>query len=369
MGDMGVIDRQFWKGRRVFLTGHTGFKGSWLSLWLHQLGAEVTGFSLEAPTSPSMFHVCSVNNYVHSVYADIRDPKRLIEAMIDARAEVVIHMAAQPLLRESYRNPIETYSTNVMGTVHLFEAARACGSVKAIVNVTTDKCYENKEWDWPYRENDALGGYDPYSSSKACSELITSAFRSSFFNPSGYTEHGVAVASARAGNVIGGGDWAQDRLIPDALKAFQEQRPVSIRNPNAIRPWQHVLEPLSGYLILAQRLYLSGTTYGEGWNFGPEETDAKSVQWIVSKLCEKWGNGAAFEIVADSEKLHEANYLKLDCSKSKRRLGWIPQWTLEEAIDKICDWSNAYANSEDLVKLSFGQIEEYQQRMDKGAMQ
>jgi CDP-glucose 4,6-dehydratase len=369
MGNMGAIDRQFWKGRRVFLTGHTGFKGSWLSLWLHQLGAEITGYSFKPSTSPSMYEVCSVGDVVHSIYGDIRDAELLKKAMIDARPEVVIHMAAQPLLRESYRNPIETYSTNVMGTVHLFEATRACGSVKAIVNVTTDKCYENKEWEWGYRENDSLGGYDPYSSSKGCSEFVTSAYRSSFFNPTTYNEHGVAVASARAGNVIGGGDWAQDRLIPDALKAFQEQRPVSIRNPSAIRPWQHVLEPISGYLILAQSLYQSGAAYGEGWNFGPHETDAKPVQWIVSKLCDKWGNGASFEVVDDNEKLHEAHYLKLDCSKSKTRLGWTPQWTLEDAINKICEWSMAYVNSEDIVSLTFSQIKDYQQCMDnKGVL-
>ncbi len=322
------MNMAFWRGKRVFLTGHTGFKGSWLSLWLQQLGAEVTGYALQPPTNPSLFDVANVgarHDIASSATSAMAQP--LSRAMREAAPDIVIHMAAQPLVRHSYVDPVETYSTNVMGTVHLLEAVRQTPSVRAVVNVTTDKCYENKEWVWGYRENEPMGGYDPYSNSKGCAELVTSAYRSSFFNPAKYGEHRVALATARAGNVIGGGDWADDRLIPDILRAISAGQPVVIRNPHAIRPWQHVLEPLSGYLQLAQRLYEDGVAYAEGWNFGPNDEDAKPVQWIVERLTQQWGEGASWQL-DDGDHPHEAHYLKLDCSKAKMRLDWQPRWHL-----------------------------------------
>lgn len=353
-----MIDQSFWAGKKVFLTGHTGFKGAWLSLWLTSLSAQVTGYALTPPTEPSLFELCRIDQLVDSHIGDVRDLPKLMATMKRAEPEVVIHMAAQPLVRESYHNPVETYSINVMGTVHLLEAVRNCSTVKAVVNVTTDKCYENQEWVWGYRENEPMGGYDPYSNSKGCSELVTAAYRSSFFNAGTYSEHGVALASARAGNVIGGGDWAADRLIPDFIRAILAGEPVVIRNPGAIRPWQHVLEPLSGYLMLAQRLYQEGVTYAEGWNFGPEDTDTETVGWIVESLCHKWGNGARY-VIDSSSQLHEANFLKLDCSKAKYRLGWKPNWDLETALDKIVEWTKAYQQQQDLRGICLEQIQEY----------
>jgi CDP-glucose 4,6-dehydratase len=359
MGLNGVaVIPEFWRGRRVFLTGHTGFKGSWLSLWLHQLGAKVTGYALHPPTEPSLYKLCNVSKLVHSVIADIRNGAKLIEAMLAARPEIVIHMAAQPLVMDSYKNPVETYEINVMGTVNLLEAVRTCKSVKAVINVTTDKCYENKEWIWGYRENEPLGGYDTYSNSKACSELVTAAYRNSFFNPSHYANHGVAIASARAGNVIGGGDWAADRLIPDCIKAFLKREKVIIRNPHAIRPWQHVLEPLSGYLLLSQKLYKEGASFAEGWNFGPDEADAKPVEWVIKKMCAKWGNNASYEI-DKGEHPHEAHYLKLSCSKAKSELDWYPRWNLEKAIDAVIEWTTAHQDHKDLRQTCVYQIQEY----------
>jgi CDP-glucose 4,6-dehydratase len=278
--------------------------------------------------------------------------------MCEAQPDIIFHLAAQPLVRDSYKIPVETYSTNVMGTVHLLEAVRRCPSVRAVVNVTTDKCYENNEWDWGYRENDRLGGFDPYSNSKACSELVTAAYRSSYFNPCDYARHGVAIATARAGNVIGGGDWATDRLIPDIIKAIVVGEPVPIRNPHAIRPWQHVLEPLSGYLALAQKLYEAGPEYGGSWNFGPSDDDAKPVEWIVQRMCELWGNGARYEI-DPGEHPHEANYLKLDCSKARMRLGWQPRWGLNKALTSILEWVAVYSAAGDLRECCLEQIEEY----------
>lgn len=359
------MESSFWKGKKVFITGHTGFKGSWLCLWLHKLGAKVTGYALNPPTEPSLFELSIASELVNSVIADIRKRDELTEAMLAASPEIVIHMAAQPLVRESYKNPVDTYATNVMGTVNLFEAVRKCDSVKAVVNVTTDKCYENKEWVWGYRENEPVGGYDPYSSSKACSELVTSAYRNSFFNPKDYAEHGVAIASARAGNVIGGGDWANDRLIPDCVRAILNGEKVVIRNPGAIRPWQHVLEPLSGYLFLAQKLYEDGPKYAEGWNFGPDDRDAKPVDWIVQRMCAKWGGDASYEI-DKGEHPHEAHYLKLDCSKAKAELGWAPRWGLEKAIDSIIDWTKAYKENKDLREKCLKQIEDYSECVVKG---
>ncbi|GGY28949.1 CDP-glucose 4,6-dehydratase [Pseudoduganella albidiflava] len=349
----------FWRGKRVFLTGHTGFKGSWLSLWLQSLGAHVTGFALAPPSQPSLFDVAGVAAGMESLAGDIRDAEALRGALAAARPDIVIHMAAQALVRYSYAHPVETYATNVMGLVHLFEAVRATPGVRAVVNVTSDKCYENREWPWGYRENEAMGGYDPYSNSKGCAELVTSAYRSSFFNPERYKEHGVALGSGRAGNVIGGGDWAEDRLIPDMVRAIAAGRPVRIRSPHAIRPWQHVLEPLSGYLALAERLYQDGPACAEGFNFGPQDVDAQPVQWIVERLCGSWGAGAAWELDSAPQP-HEAHYLKLDCSKARSRLGWQPRWTLGQAIDRIVAWHKAHAAGQDMRGFTLAQIAAYQ---------
>jgi len=352
------MNPSFWRGRKVFITGHTGFKGSWLCLWLQSLGAELTGFSLEPPTEPSLFKVARVEHGMTSLIGDIRDAKSLMQAVMVARPEIVIHMAAQPLVRYSYDHPVETYATNVMGTVHLLEAVRAVGTVRSVVVVTSDKCYENKEWVWGYRENEPMGGYDPYSNSKGCSELVVSSYRSSYFNPSTYQKHGVALASARAGNVIGGGDWAGDRLIPDILRAVEADQPVMIRNPHAIRPWQHVLEPLMGYLMLANKLYEKGAEFAQGWNFGPNEEDAKSVGWIVEKITKQWGNGASWVLDGQTH-LHEATFLKLDCSKAKSHIGWQPRWNLEMAISKIIGWHRAHLAAEDMYQITLNQIDSY----------
>ncbi len=348
----------FWEGKRVLMTGHTGFKGSWLSLWLQSMGAQVTGFSLAPPTQPSLFEVAKVAEEMTSIVGDIRDLSHLRAVFAEHQPEIVIHMAAQALVRYSYIEPVETYSTNVMGTVNLLEAVRGAGSVKAVVNVTSDKCYENNEWAWGYRENEAMGGFDPYSNSKGCAELVTSAYRSSFFNSDKYQQHGVALASARAGNVIGGGDWAEDRLIPDIMRAISENSPVRIRNPYAIRPWQHVLEPLSGYLLLAQKLYEEGTAYAEGWNFGPNDEDAKPVQWIVDRLTKSWGEGASW-VLDDGNHPHEAHYLKLDCSKARAQLNWQPRWHLDEALGKIVDWQKSYQQGADIRTVTLKQIDIY----------
>jgi CDP-glucose 4,6-dehydratase len=352
-----LINKDFWQNKNVLVTGHTGFKGSWLCLWLYMLGANVTGYALEPPTKPSLFKLCKIDELIHSVIGDIRDKELLRKVMNESNPEIVIHLAAQPLVGESYKDPVGTYEINVMGTINLLESIRFSPGIKAVVNVTTDKCYDNKEWVWGYRENEPMGGYDPYSNSKACSELITNSYRLSYFNSQDYQKHGVGLASARAGNVIGGGDWAPDRLIPDCIKSIFNGEKIIIRNPNAIRPWQHVLEPLSGYLTLAQKLYEEGPAFAEGWNFGPNDDDAKSVEWIVQKICEKWGD-ASF-IIDKGKHPHEAQYLKLDCSKAKMRLGWFPRWNLETAIDKIIDWTKDYQTGKDLRKTCIRQIEDY----------
>jgi CDP-glucose 4,6-dehydratase len=348
----------FYTGRKVLITGHTGFKGSWLSILLKWLGADVYGYALNPPTSPSLYEVAKIDLSVTSTIGDIRDFKRLFKILMEIQPEIIIHMAAQPLVMESYRNPRETYETNVMGTVNLFDAARQVSSVKVILNVTTDKCYENKEWIWGYRENEPMGGYDPYSNSKSCSELVTSSFRNSFFNPKDYTNHGVALASARAGNVIGGGDWADDRLIPDFFRSILAGKKLQIRSPYAIRPWQHVLEPLSGYLTLCRKLMNEGPVYAEGWNFGSDDNDAKNVEWITRKICELWGDGVMYEINKNPQP-HEANYLKLDCTKAKTLLGWHPKWNIERAIQKIVDWNKSYLANSDMNLVCVSQIEEY----------
>ncbi len=350
---------QFWRDRRVFLTGHTGFKGSWLSLWLQSLGAEVWGFSLAPPSEPNLFGVARVADGMHSRHGDIRDLDALRAAMQAAKPEVVIHMAAQALVRPSYDDPVETFASNVMGTVHVLEAVRGTRGVRAVVNVTSDKCYENREWVWGYRENDPMGGYDPYSSSKGCAELVTAAYRNSFFNPGRHAEHGVALASVRAGNVIGGGDWAIDRLIPDFMRAILAGQAVVIRSPNAIRPWQHVLEPLHGYLALAERLYLEGPAYAGGWNFGPQDSDARDVEWIVEHLTRLWGEGAAWRL-DERPQLHEAHYLKLDISKVRMKLGWEPRWHLDQALAAVVAWYRAWSGNEDMRAFSLGQIKAYQ---------
>lgn len=347
-----------WKGKKVFLTGHTGFKGAWLSIWLHALGAEVTGYALKPPTKPSLFALCRLDRRVKSHIGDVRDAAKLKRAMQAARPGIVIHMAAQALVRESYRAPAETYAANVMGTVNLLEAVRACGTVKAVVNVTTDKCYENKEHLRGYKEGEPLGGYDPYSSSKACSELVTSAYRNSFFNPVDYKKHGVALASARAGNVIGGGDWAADRLIPDIIRAALKGEKARIRSPRAVRPWQHVLEPLAGYLVLAEKLYTHGPRYGGAWNFGPDAGDAKDVEWIVKRLFAAWP-GAPGYVIDKGRHPHEAHYLKLDSSKARHALGWAPRWRVGAAIDKVMDWTRAYGAKQDMREVCLAQIKEY----------
>lgn len=348
----------FWKGKSVFLTGHTGFKGSWLSLWLHSLGARVTGYALAPPTSPNMYQLAGIHGLVTSVAGDIRDFATLQESLSSSEPEIVFHLAAQPLVRDSYLAPVATFATNVMGTVNLLEAVRQCSSVRAVVNVTTDKCYENQGIDHSFSEEDPLGGHDPYSSSKACSELVTATYRTSYFNPHAYLQHKVGIATARAGNVIGGGDWAKDRLVPDCIRALSSGVPIHIRNPDAVRPWQHVLEPLSGYILLAQRLYEKGGDYGGGWNFGPFEDDARSVGWVVNRLCEKWGERALYHL-GTGDHLHEAHFLRLDISKAQAQLGWCPCWSLDQALDATLEWVRAWIDCKDLALESLAQIERY----------
>ncbi len=354
-----VMNPSFWRGKKVFITGHTGFKGGWLSIWLQQLGSDVTGYALQPSTSPSLFEVAQVAKGMTSVIGDIRDSVLLTNTVRQVAPDIVIHMAAQPLVRRSYADPVETYSTNVMGTVHLLEAVRQTPSVRAVVNVTTDKCYENKEWIWGYRESEPMGGFDPYSSSKACAELVTAAYRNSFFNGNTYSQHQLALASARAGNVIGGGDWAEDRLIPDILRAIEAGQSVNIRNPQATRPWQHVLEPLSGYLTLAEKLYVQGPAFAEAFNFGPADEDARPVQWIVEQLTQHWGNCAHWTL-DQANHPHEATYLKLDCSKAHSRLDWRPRGNLRIALKEIVSWHKAYVAGSDMRAATQVQIASFQ---------
>ena len=350
----GTVDTVFWKDKKVFLTGHTGFKGAWLSLWLQSMGAIVKGYSLEPNTIPNLFTEAHVGNNMESEIGDIRDLNQISKSMLDFNPDVLIHMAAQPLVRLSYQEPVDTYTTNVIGTVNVLEAARKCSNLKAIVSVTTDKCYENQEWDWGYRENEPMGGHDPYSSSKGCAELVISAYRRSFFN----SVNSASLASARAGNVIGGGDWSDDRLIPDILKAFENTEPVVIRNPLSTRPWQHVLEPLSGYLVLAQELFLNGDEFAEGWNFGPKDEGCKPVDWILDEMVAQWGESASWELDKNSNP-HEAGFLKLDCSKAANRLKWQPKWELRETLKMIVDWYQLYIDGSDIKKQCIKEINLY----------
>jgi CDP-glucose 4,6-dehydratase len=352
-----VIDREFWQGKRVFLTGHTGFKGSWLSLWLASLGTEVKGYALHPPTSPSLFDEAKVGEVIDSQIGDIRDQDALYESMLEFNPDILIHMAAQPLVRYSYDAPIETYEVNVIGTAKVLEVARSCSNLKAIINITTDKCYENDERSQGYKEDDPMGGYDPYSSSKGCAELVASAYRRSFLQ-----EQGIGLASVRAGNVIGGGDWADDRLIPDILRSFEKSEPVVIRNPKATRPWQHVLEPLSGYLILAEKLYRNQKVYAEGWNFGPNEKDVKPVDWILDKMILKWPD-ASWKLDQNSSP-HEAGFLKLDITKAESKLGWRPVWGLSYTLERIVSWHKAWLDREDLQTICLAEIKEYTKDMN-----
>ncbi len=351
----GKVDPSFWEGKKVFITGHTGFKGSWLCLWLQYMGAIVKGYALEPNTTPNLFTEAKVAQEMDSEIGDITDLNHVTLSMKAFNPDVLIHMAAQPLVRLSYHEPVLTYATNVMGTVNVLEAARSCTNLKAIVSVTTDKCYENKEWAWGYRENEPMGGHDPYSSSKGCAELVTSAYRKSFFNSSS----SAFLASARAGNVIGGGDWSADRLIPDILRAFEKNELVVVRNPKATRPWQHVLEPLSGYLVLGQYLYEEGNGFAEGWNFGPKDEDCKPVSWILDKMTSKWGKGASWQLDKNSNP-HEAGFLKLDCSKAGMLLNWHPKWNLEDTLESIIHWHQNYLSGNDIQKQCLLEITKYQ---------
>ncbi len=351
-----VMAPDFWRDKRVFITGHTGFKGAWLTLWLRHLQAKVYGYALAAPTQPNLFEIAGVATELEQdTRADILDLDTLCAAMEAAQPQIVLHLAAQTLVREGYYNPVDTYATNIMGTVHVLEAMRKISTIRAAVIVTTDKCYENQEWIYPYREIDQLGGYDPYSSSKACTEIVVAAYRKSFFNSN--ENMPTAIATVRAGNVIGGGDWAADRLVPDFMRTLDQGTTLQIRSPDAIRPWQHVLEPLSGYLRLVECLYSKGSVYAEAWNFGPAEENARSVRWIIEKLTDAFPNSAwAYD---QSQQLHEAQYLKLDSSKARARLDWRPRWNLDTALAKTIEWHAALQECKDMRSVSLAQIAEY----------
>lgn len=354
-----VIDQEFWRGKRVFVTGHTGFKGAWIALWLRELGAEVIGYSLPSPTDPSLYEVAKVGAALaDEVIADIRDTERLKQALRRARPDIVIHMAAQAIVLRSYEDPVEAFSTNVVGTVSVLEAVRVVDSVRAVIAVTSDKCYDNREWVWGYRETDPLGGYDPYSASKGATELAVAAMRNSYFHPKDYGRHGVGLASVRAGNVIGGGDWAPHRLIPDMMGALMAGEACVIRNPASIRPWQHVLDPLAGYLRLAERLWADGAGHAGGWNFGPRDGSAKPVGWIADRLTRLWGDAPAW-VRAGEGGPHENVYLKLDISKARAFLDWHPVWSLETTLETIVDWYRAYLDAADMRDIVGRQIRRF----------
>ena len=357
-----LFSESFWVGKKVLVTGHTGFKGSWLCLWLHQLGAEVTGYGLEPKTMPNLFTVARISEVCRSVIGDIRNRELLLQTLHEVKPEIIIHMAAQSLVRYSYQNPVETFEVNVMGTVNLLDAVREAFlnqvSIRSVLNVTTDKCYENREWVWGYRESDVLGGYDPYSNSKACSELITSSYRNSFFDPRNYEKDVPIIATARAGNVIGGGDWSNDRIVPDSIRALTGGAKLVVRNPSAIRPWQHVLEPLSGYLLLSQAMYEQGNGYAGAWNFGPVIESEQNVAWIVERIGDYWDSKDFFTMQTTTN-LHESMQLRLDSSKARQRLGWVPKWNLETGLRHTLDWYWAYQHQADMQKASKEQIESF----------
>lgn len=357
-----VVDPAFWNGKKVLVTGHTGFKGSWLSMWLNKLGADVTGFSNGMPSNPCLFEAANVGADIQSVTADVRDVGALRECVDTVAPDVIVHLAAQSLVRESYADPVETYSTNVMGTVNLLEALRHSETARATLIVTSDKCYENREWLWGYRENEPLGGHDPYSSSKACAELVTAAYRASFCGSTGSGQHGNAIASVRAGNVIGGGDWSHDRIVPDVLTAFSENRAARIRNPAAIRPWQFVLEPLHGYLLLAEKLWTGGADYASAWNFGPEDHSTRSVASIVGQMADAWGNGATWEMTGESG-AHEAAQLRIDSSKANTALGWAPVLPLDTTIDWIVEWYREALDNSKASQVTRRQLDRYHERV------
>lgn len=355
-----VMLTSFWQGKKVFVTGHTGFKGSWLCLWLTKLGANVTGYSLEPPSDPNIYTLAGVEEDLVSIQGDVRDLDKLGGAVRSAQPDIVFHLAAQSLVRRSYYDPVGTLATNVMGTANLLEAVRRVNSVRAVINVTSDKCYENREWVWGYRENDPMGGYDPYSCSKGCSELVTSAFRNSFFKAGTGNSNETAIASVRAGNVIGGGDWAEDRLVPDIMRAILDQKTVVIRSPKSIRPWQHVLDPLYGYIVLAERLYNDGDSFSGAWNFGPSDDETVPVGELVRRVTELWGNGANWEI-DKSDHPHEANFLKLDCTKSRLLLKWKPHLSLAKALEWVVDWYKAFGEEQDMKQVTLSQLNNFEQ--------
>jgi CDP-glucose 4,6-dehydratase len=355
------MNPEFWSGKRVLITGHSGFKGGWLSLWLQMMNAKVTGYSLPAPTSPSLFDVARIGTKIHSIIGDIRDFEHLQSVIKAYRPEIVFHLAAQAIVRVSYEDPLNTFDSNIMGTVKLLEAIRSVDFVRAVVVITSDKCYENREWLWGYREIDPMGGFDPYSSSKGCAELITSAYRRSFFNrQSDDSKMETGVATARAGNVIGGGDWGADRLVPDIMKSFMGGKTVIIRHPQAIRPWQYVLEPLRGYLMLAEKLWSEVHRYADAWNFGPDDSSSRSVQWIVERLVTVWGGSATWQLDTAIHP-HEAHYLKLDCSKAKTELGWNPLVDLSHSLELVVQWYQVFSEKRDMYEETCRQIANYQQ--------
>lgn len=345
--------QKFWKDKKVFITGHTGFKGGWLSLWLQTLQANVVGYALAPTTKVNLFELAGIEQGITSIIDDIRDYKALKTALEKHQPDIVFHLAAQPLVRLSYQYPIDTYMTNVMGSVNLFEAIRQLSATKVVINVTSDKCYENQEWHWGYRENDKLGGHDPYSNSKACAELVTQAYRNSFFN----TATTPQLASVRAGNVIGGGDWSEDRLIPDIIRAYINKQPISLRFPQATRPWQHVLDPLHGYLRLAQKMYEEGH-HAEAWNFGPDESDVQTVEWIVKNINQLLDNKVTCKIETIKQP-HEAGLLKLDCTKSKTKLIWQPRWNIKKGLLETTEWYKAYIEQQDMRQFTLNQINSF----------
>ena len=353
-----VVKSKFWQGKKVLITGHTGFKGGWLSLWLQEMGSKVIGLALDPPTNPNLFDQANVAENMLSLRADIRELDPLKKIFQDQKPEIVFHLAAQSLVRYSYLEPVETYQTNVIGSLNILEAIKYVNSVRSVVMVTTDKCYDNQEWVWGYRENEPMGGHDPYSSSKGCAELLIASFRDSFFPSHDFEKHKTGIASVRAGNVIGGGDWAEDRLIPDIFRAIKNRTTVRVRNPNAIRPWQHVLEPLSGYLMLAEKLYKNGDKYAEAWNFGPKEEDTKTVEWIINRISKQLGEETRWAY-DDGDHPHEANYLKLDCSKAHNILLWKPKWSLDQALIKIIEWYRDELTGKNVKEKTLSQINEY----------